>query len=145
MKLFDELIYTIKEKKTYYLGICVGMQILSSYGLENQKIKGFDLVDGIVEKIPVKNNVLPNIGWHNIILEKKDSLLFKGLDDDKMFFYFLNSYYFRLNKQEYCSSSIIYEKKLTSSIENNNVFGVQFHPEKSQISGLKILKNFCNL
>ena len=145
LNLFDELIYLLNEKNHLYLGICVGMQILSSYGLENQKVQGLNLIDGCVEKIPVKNCVIPNIGWHDLNLEKKDSQLFKGIDDNKMFFYFLHSYHFNLNDQKYCSSSIHYETKLISSVENDNIFGVQFHPEKSQISGLKILKNFCNL
>ena len=145
INLFDELIYLLKKKNHFYLGICVGMQILSTYGLENQKAQGLNLIDGSVEKIPVKNNVIPNIGWHNLNLEKKDSHLFKGIDDNKMFFYFLHSYHFNLKNQMYCSSSIFYDTKLISSVENDNIFGVQFHPEKSQISGLKILKNFCNL
>jgi len=98
-----------------------------------------------VEKIPVKNEVLPNIGWHNIFLEKKNSLLFKDIDPQEMFFYFVHSYYFNLKQKENCSSSIYYEKKITASVEKDNIFGVQFHPEKSQSGGLKLLKNFCNL
>ena len=62
-----------------------------------------------------------------------------------MLFYFVHSYYFNLDQQEDCSSSIYYEKKITASVEKDNIFGVQFHPEKSQAGGLKILKNFCNL
>ena len=127
------------------LGVCVGMQILSEYGLENNKTKGLNLIKGKVEKIPVEKEALPNIGWHNIILEKKNSLLFKNIDDKEMLFYFVHSYCFNLDQQEDCSSSIYYEKKLTASVEKDNIFGVQFHPEKSQAGGLKILKNFCNL
>ena len=145
MNIIDELIYHITDKKKFYLGICVGMQILSEYGLENNKTKGLNLIKGKVEKIPVEKEALPNIGWHNIILEKKNSLLFKNIDDKEMLFYFVHSYYFNLDQQEDCSSSIYYEKKITASVEKNNIFGVQFHPEKSQAGGLKILKNFCNL
>ena len=78
-------------------------------------------------------------------VEKKNSLLFKNIDDKEMLFYFVHSYYFNLDQQEDCSSSIYYEKKITASVEKDNIFGVQFHPEKSQAGGLKILKNFCNL
>ena len=70
--LFDEILYQIDVKKTFYLGICVGMQLLSNYGLENVETKGFGLIEGSVEKIPVENEILPNIGWHNIILENKN-------------------------------------------------------------------------
>ena len=145
MNIIEELIYHITDKKKFYLGICVGMQILSEYGLENNKTKGLNLIKGKVQKIPVEKEVLPNIGWHNIILEKKNSLLFKNIDDKELLFYFVHSYYFNLDQQEDCSSSIYYEKKLTASVEKDNIFGVQFHPEKSQVGGLKILKNFCNL
>ena len=145
MNIIEELIYHIADKKKFYLGICVGMQILSEYGLENNKTKGLNLIKGKVEKIPVEKEALPNIGWHNIILEKKNSLLFKNIDDKEMLFYFVHSYYFNLDQQEDCSSSIYYEKKITASVEKDNIFGVQFHPEKSQAGGLKILKNFCNL
>jgi len=143
--LFDEMLYQIDVKKTFYLGICVGMQLLSNYGLENIKTKGLSLIEGVVEKIPVENEILPNIGWHNIILENKNSPLFKDIEINEMFFYFVHSYYFNLKKKENCSSSIYYEKKITASVEKDNIFGVQFHPEKSQSGGLKILKNFCNL
>ena len=143
--LFDEILYQINVKKTFYLGICVGMQILSNYGFENIKTKGFGLIEGEVEEISVKNQPLPNVGWHNLILEKKNSLLFKNIKMDEMFFYFVHSYYFKLKKRENCSSSIYYENQITASIEKDNIFGVQFHPEKSQLGGLKILKNFCNL
>ena len=145
MNLFDELLHYMSYKKNFYLGICVGMQILSSYGFENSKIKGLDLIEGSVDKIPTNKETLPNIGWHNIILENKKSLLFKNIEDHEMLFYFVHSYYYNLVKKEYCSSSIFYEKKLTASIEKNNIFGVQFHPEKSQAGGLKLLKNFCEL
>ena len=143
--LFHEILNEVKNNDVFYLGICVGMQILSKNGSENYKTNGFNLINGIVEKMPVKKEVLPNIGWHQIILEKKNSLLFKDVYENEMFFYFLHSYYFKLNNQKYCSSNIQYENKITASVETQNIFRVQFHPEKSQIGGLKILKNFCNL
>ena len=144
-KLYDEILYQIDVKKTFYLGICVGMQILSSYGLENIKTQGFDLIKGEVVKIPVDNEILPNIGWHNIILDNKNSPLFKDIEVNEMFFYFVHSYYFNIKNKENLTSSIFYENKITASVEKDNIFGVQFHPEKSQAGGLKILKNFCNL
>lgn len=143
--LFDELLFQILNKKIFYLGICVGMQLLSNYGFENIQTKGFGVIEGVVEKIPVKNEILPNIGWHKVVLENKNSPLFKNIEIDEMYFYFVHSYYFNLKNQQNCSSSIFYEKKITASVEKENIFGVQFHPEKSQSGGLKLLKNFCNL
>ena len=108
--LFDELLYQILDRKIFYLGICVGMQILSDYGIENFKTMGFGAIKGVVEPIPVKSETLPNIGWHNIILENKNSILFKNIRINEMFFYFVHSYYFNLKNKEICSSSIFYEK-----------------------------------
>lgn len=145
LNLFEELVYHIIEKKIFFLGICVGMQLLSDYGYEDKKTKGLGIIKGIVEKIPVKKEVLPNIGWHNISLKKKNSPIFKNINYEEMFFYFVHSYHFNLDKQENCSSSIYYEKKITASVEQEHIFGVQFHPEKSQSGGLKLLQNFCSL
>jgi glutamine amidotransferase len=143
--LFDELLFQILNKKIFYLGICVGMQLLSNYGFENIQTKGLGVIEGVVEKIPVKNEMLPNIGWHKVVLENKNSPLFKNIEIDEMYFYFVHSYYFNLKNKKNCSSNIFYEKKITASVEKENIFGVQFHPEKSQSGGLKLLKNFCNL
>ena len=144
LNLMDELYSYIIKKKILYLGICAGMQLLSNYGLENSKTKGFGLIEGVVEKIPVTTQILPNIGWHEILLEKKSNL-FQNIDNNELFFYFVHSFYFNLKNQDNCTSSIYYEKKITASIEFENIYGVQFHPEKSQVGGLKLLKNFINL
>jgi glutamine amidotransferase len=144
LNLMDELYSYIIKKKILYLGICAGMQLLSNYGLENSKTKGFGLIEGVVEKIPVTTQILPNIGWHEILLEKKSNL-FQNIDNNELFFYFVHSFYFNLKNQDNCTSSIYYEKKITASIEFENIYGVQFHPEKSQVGGLKLLKNFSNL
>ena len=145
LELFDELLNQISNKKIFYLGICVGMQILSEFGTEGLKSTGLKLIDGSVDKIPVIKSTLPNIGWHQVLLEKKNSPLFKNISNEEMIFYFAHSYHFNLKDKDLCSSSIIYEKKLIASVERENIFGVQFHPEKSQAAGLNLLKNFCNL
>ena len=145
LEIIEELLYQISNKKIFYLGICVGMQILSDFGTENFKSKGLELIGGSVNKIKVLENTLPNIGWHKVSLEKKNSALFKNIYEEELFFYFVHSYSFNLKDQVNCSSSIFYEKKLIASVEKDNIFGVQFHPEKSQVAGLKLLKNFINL
>ncbi len=145
LEITEELLNQINNKKIFYLGICVGMQILSDFGTENFKSKGLELIGGSVDKIKVLKNTLPNIGWHKVSLEKKNSALFKNIYEEELFFYFVHSYTFNLTDQGDCSSSIFYEKKLVASVEKDNIFGVQFHPEKSQVAGLKLLKNFSNL
>lgn len=145
INLLEELRYQILEKKTFFLGICVGMQVLSSFGSENEKTNGLNLIEGVVEKIPTNNFKLPNIGWHSITLKKKNSKLFANILDSEMFFYFVHSYYFKLKNNNECSSFIEYDGRISASVEKNNIYGVQFHPEKSQIGGCKLLRNFCKL
>ena len=139
----DELLNRILIDKIPYLGICVGMQILSNFGYENIKKKGLDLIPGCVKKIST-NEKLPNIGWHSLI-KKKNSILFNGISEENMSFYFIHSYHFELENNFYETAMINYEINITASVEKDNIFGVQFHPEKSNKSGLKIIKNFCNL
>lgn len=125
------------------LGICIGMQILSELGIEGGKTNGLNLIEGNVELISNEKNV-SHVGW-NDIQKKKDSLLFKNIKD-KTDFYFVHSYYFNVkNKNEISTSVNFLNKQITASVEKKNIFGVQFHPEKSLDNGLKILKNFSEI
>ena len=133
----------ILKKKKYIFGICVGMQILTEFGYEFGKTKGLGFIDGETLKLDdlgCKLN-LPHIGWNEVKISKKYSM-FKDIKD-KEDFYFVNSYCV-LTKKNNVSATAIYDVKFTAAIEKNNVFGTQFHPEKSSFSGLKILKNFIN-
>ena len=143
LNLFDEIRDNIK-RGSFYLGICVGMQILSSYGDENKNTEGFNLIKGTVEKIETKKYNLPNIGWHEV-KKLTDSRLFKNISEEEMIFYFIHSYHYKVLNLNECSGEIYYDHKIVASVEKENIFGVQFHPEKSQTGGLKILKNFCTL
>ena len=142
-ELFDALKEQILNFNKYYFGICVGMQILSTLGCENDKVYGLNFIPGETKKIGVKKERLPNMGWHQII-KKKDSSLFKDIDESDSF-YFLHSYEFKTENINHITSVINYEEQVVSSVESKNIFGVQFHPEKSQISGIKIINNFINL
>ncbi len=124
-----------------FLGICVGMQILSTKGYEFEICDGFGWIPGTVRKI--KNKKLPHIGWNNINL-KNNSPLLKDLDMDQNF-YFVNSYQFVPRNNEDVVSTTNYEEDFCSIIQKNNIFGVQFHPEKSQKAGQLLIKNFINL
>lgn len=141
--LFNALLDQISNSNKYYFGICIGMQILSTLGHENNEVYGFNSIPGETKKIKVIKERLPNMGWHQII-RKKDSVLFKNINDDDTF-YFLHSYQLIADNIDHVTSIINYEEQIVSSVESNNIYGVQFHPEKSQISGIKIIKNFINL
>jgi imidazole glycerol-phosphate synthase subunit HisH len=129
----------------YFLGICVGMQILAGLGTEFKTCQGLDFISGNVARIDAKEYGLsvPNIGWREVNYEK-NSLLFHNIPNASDF-YFLHSYHFVPELKEHITSTCDYGSALTASIEKNNIFGVQFHPEKSQLNGLQVLKNFSSL
>ena len=126
------------------LGICVGMQILATFGFENNKSKGLNFISGDVDIIS-KNIKLPHIGWNNLKILSKNRLTANVNSED--YFYFVHSYGFKAKKHDNVLTTTEYEEINFTSIvtDNNNVYGTQFHPEKSQTSGLKILNNFINI
>ena len=132
----------LKEKKTYnkkpILGICLGMQLMLESSEENPKINGLSIIKGKCKKIS-GNLQIPHIGWNKITYKKNNSF-FKKVKNSN--FYFLHSYYCDVYEKKIISSSVKYGKKICSSFEKKNIIGVQFHPEKSQEEGLKLLKNF---
>jgi glutamine amidotransferase len=131
-------------KKTPVLGICVGMQILGNNSDEG-KAKGLGWIDGNVKLIDKsllnQKPYIPHLGWNSIKLEKKTDL-FNEIDL-KNGFYFLHSYYFECKDNNNQLSTTFYGKEFSSSIMKDNVFGVQFHPEKSHNNGIQLLKNFA--
>ena len=130
----------VLNKKKPLLGICLGMQLLADRSYEGGKNQGLSLIEGDVKKIPYKNNLrLPHIGWNNII-KKNICPLFKNIDDDASF-YFVHSYYFATH-DKYITLEVEYGNILTAAIRKENIFGVQFHPERSQSFGLKCIHNF---
>ena len=137
-------IYHFKKTNKPILGICVGMQILSTFGFENKKSKGLDLINGEVDIIS-RDIKLPHIGWNNLKILSKNRLT-ENVDSDD-YFYFVHSFSFNAKENNNVLSTTDYaEINFTSIVtDNNNVYGTQFHPEKSQASGLKILNNFINI
>lgn len=128
-------------KKKPILGICVGMQIFSNYGFEFEKVEGLGWIGGEVKKIETKM-ILPHIGWNTVDINKDNILIDKKFTRE---FYFLHSYYFNCKNIDSVVGVTKYHKKFPTIINYNNIFGVQFHPEKSQSSGLVLLRNFLNL
>jgi len=131
-----------------YLGICLGMQFLADMSREgDRKTKGFGIIKGEVLRFPEKDSdgkriKVPQIGWNTITIKKKSVLLSEI--PDETYFYFVHSYYFKCNEPEFIAGECEYGVRYAAAIEKDNIFATQFHPEKSQNAGLKILKNFIN-
>jgi len=134
--------HEIVQKGKPFLGICVGMQVLTESGFENGNYKGLGWIKGTVRKLEAKNLPLPHIGWNNIRVSI-NNLLTKNLEDIDDF-YFVHSYHCEIDNK-YIISNTTYGQTFCSMLNYNNIYGVQFHPEKSQKAGLKIIKNFINI
>lgn len=130
-------------RKKVFLGICLGMQLLFEYSLENGRNKGFGILEGSVEKISSVVKV-PHMGWNQLNILKKDSKMFYGIEERKNF-YFVHSYHVIPQNKSIISSTADYGMEITASIEYENIYGFQFHPEKSSKDGLKVLENFWTI
>ncbi len=137
-------IYDVVDKKTPFLGICLGLQLLFESSEESKGVSGLGILNGDVRKIPDCEGLkIPNIAWNSLDL-KNDGRLFKGIAD-KSFVYFVHSYYLKAKEEEIVRATIDYSTHIHASVEKDNVFACQFHPEKSGTVGLKILSNFAAL
>ena len=136
--------FTIINKKPL-LGICVGLQMFADIGYEESETKGLGWISGKVSKIDNQNRKfkLPHIGWNELNIVK-DSQIFKDINN-KSHMYFVHSYEFIPEDKDVISSTTNYSSNIVCSVEKENIFGTQFHPEKSDKEGLKIIDNFLNL
>ena len=136
--------FAINYKKPL-LGICVGLQMFADYGYEEIETKGLGWISGKVLKIDNQNGKykLPHIGWNQINIVK-DSKIFKDIENNSHM-YFVHSYEFIPNDKKVISATTDYSSNIVCSVERENIFGTQFHPEKSDRIGLKIIDNFINL
>ncbi len=136
--------FVINNKKPL-LGICVGLQMFADVGYEETETKGLGWISGKVSKIDNQNGKykLPHIGWNQINIIK-ESKIFKDIENNSHM-YFVHSYEFIPNDKNVISATTNYSTNITCSIEKENIFGTQFHPEKSDRIGLKIIDNFINL
>lgn len=127
------------------LGICLGMQLLASEGLEGSRTLGLGLIDGTVQRIASNGHAvrIPHIGWNEVDL-RRPSPLFDGVASGRDF-YFVHSYALVCDRPEDVLASTSYGAGFVAAVERGNVFGVQFHPEKSQKLGLQLLRNFLAL
>ena len=143
--LNDVLNEFVTVNKKPLLGICVGLQMFADVGYEETETKGLGWISGKVSKIDNQNGKykLPHIGWNQINI-LKDSKIFKEVENNSHM-YFVHSYEFIPQDNKVISATTDYSTKVVCSVEKENIFGTQFHPEKSDKSGLKIIENFINL
>ncbi|MBR6485157.1 MAG: imidazole glycerol phosphate synthase subunit HisH [Lachnospiraceae bacterium] len=135
--VINEVVY----KGTPFLGICLGLQLLFERSEESPGVKGLSLLKGEILKIPTGEYVkIPHMGWNSLKL-KNDGRLFKGVDDGA-FVYFVHSYYLKADDDDIVKAETYYNTCIHASVEKDNVYACQFHPEKSSDVGLKMLKNF---
>lgn len=145
-KIDEELIEATRRSKPF-LGICLGMQLLQTFSEEGGFFEGMNIISGKVKKLPPSVKC-PHLGWNKIKFTHNSNHninpIFKGVLDGS-YFYFVHSYYCEVDNRKIIYSTTDYGLAFSSSIRKGNLFGVQFHPEKSSTPGLKILKNFGEL
>ena len=139
-----DVIHQIVEKKTPFLGICLGLQLLFAGSEESSGVEGLHVLEGDVVRIPDKEGLkIPHIGWNSLSL-RNNGRLFAGIEDQS-YVYFVHSYYLRAADGQIVKATTDYSTCIHASVEQGNVFACQFHPEKSSSVGLKILQNFIDI
>lgn len=137
-------IYDVVDKKIPFLGICLGLQLLFESSDETPGVSGLGILPGNILRIPDKPGYkIPHIGWNSLELTN-NGRLFDGVAEN-VYVYFVHSYYLKARDEEMVKASTEYVTHIHASVEKDNVFACQFHPEKSGDVGLKILSNFAKL
>ena len=140
----DQVIYQVVEKGTPFLGICLGLQLLFERSDETPGIPGLGILKGEICRIPDGEGLkIPHMGWNNLCLQN-EGRLFTGLQQDS-YVYFVHSYYLKAEEESIVKATCDYGVHIHASVEKDNIFACQFHPEKSSDIGLQILKNFVEL
>jgi glutamine amidotransferase len=139
-KLVDPILNAVNNEGKPLLGICLGMQLLADSSEERGVFKGLSLIPGEVRRIPVPRGLrLPHLGWNSLTFHRKEPLFADAQDGDA--FYFVHSYHFVCDA-EHVSATTDYGLDIVAAVQRGRVFGVQFHPERSQSKGLALLGNF---
>lgn len=141
---FDILENEVLVKGKPFLGICLGMQVLADEGNEFGNHKGFGWIGGSIDLLKVKDLSIPHIGWNEVNIYNSNNKLLNGLNEINDF-YFVHSYVFNPSDKNHIGSVTNYGNDFVSSVNKDNIFGVQFHPEKSHSFGLELIKCFVEL
>ncbi len=140
----DEVIRQVCEKGTPFLGICLGLQLLFESSEESPGVAGLGILPGKIVRLPEEEGLkIPHIGWNSLELSN-NGRLFDGLPAEP-YVYFVHSYYLQAKEAQDVKASAMYGACIHASVERDNIFACQFHPEKSGEVGLRILQNFCAL
>ena len=139
--MLEELNNFVIHKKKPFFGICVGMQLLANNSLENGNHKGLGWVDGTIKKLPSEKLKMPHMGWNSIKVLNKSL----GINPAETDYYFVHSYYFDCKNKENILAETNYGINYPSIVNKENIYGLQFHPEKSSDQGLDIIKSFIEL
>ena len=142
LNLFNIIDDEVRIKRKPILGICLGMQLMTN-GSDEGKEKGFGWIDAYVHKFEINNLKVPHMGWNIIKIEKNSDLSHNLYYENR--FYFVHSYYVQCKNKEDILFTTDYGVDFVSGFVKDNIFGVQFHPEKSHKFGKKLLENFCSL
>ena len=138
-KLIDLLTQEVIEKKKPFLGICLGMQLVATYGTEPEKSDGLGWVDGEVVKMNDSKDLrVPHLGWNSINISRDKKKFYKDFNNQD--FYFIHSYHFKASNLEEIIFTVNYGKEIVAGIQKENIYAMQFHPEKSQKAGIALLK-----
>ena len=141
--LVDTIKQAVQTGKPFF-GICLGMQLLFAGSEESEGVEGLGILEGEIVKIPKCGDLkIPHMGWNSIDITN-NAKLFYGIPNNS-YFYFVHSYYLRAKKEQDVAAKTNYCTLIHASVERDNVFGCQFHPEKSGKVGLQVLDNFANL
>lgn len=139
-----DVIHRVVQQKKPFLGICLGLQLLFERSDEAPGVEGLGVLKGEILRIPEQEGLkIPHMGWNSLHLQN-DGRLFRGILEDT-YVYFVHSYYLKAADEQIVKATTQYSTCIHASVEQDNVFACQFHPEKSSTWGLKILENFANL